>query len=86
MIKLGKLKFEELNRPVVVENLSGAKAEMIRQEEKALREVGFRKAATPRDEVSIAKDKKGEASGSLTTEGLKERLWKPNKEEEKKTL
>ena len=40
----------------------------------------------PRDEVSIAKDKKGEASGSLTTEGSKERLCKPSKEEEKKTL
>ena len=45
---------------------------MIRQEEKAPRKVGFKKAAISRDEVSIAKDKGGEASGSLTIEGLKE--------------
>ena len=42
--------------------------------------------AIPRDEVSIAKDKRGETSGSLTTEGSKEQLCKPNKEEEKKML
>ena len=72
MIKLGKLKFEESNGPAVVEDLSEAKAEIIRQEEKALREVGFEKSTIPRDEVSIAKDKRGEASGSLTTEGSRE--------------
>ena len=55
---------------------------MIRQEEKALKEVGSRKTAVPRDEVSIAKDKRGETSGSLTTEGSKERLCKSNKEED----
>ena len=59
---------------------------MIRQEEKALREVGSGKVTISRDEVSIAKEKRGEASGSLTIEGSKERLCKPNKEEEKKTF
>ena len=49
-------------------------------------EVRSGKATISRDEVSIANEKIGEASGSLTTEGLKERLCKPNKEEEKKTL
>ena len=55
---------------------------MIRQEEKASREVGSGKAVILRDEVSIARDKRGEASGSLTIEGSKERLCKPNKEED----
>ena len=86
LIKLGKFKFEELNRPAGVEDLFEAKAEMIRREEKAPREVGSRKATIPRDEVSIAKDKRGETSGSLTTKVSKERLCKPNKEKEKKTL
>ena len=39
-----------------------------------------------RDDVSIAKDKRVEASGSLTTERSKERLCKSNKEKEKKML
>ena len=86
LIKLGKFKFEELNGPTRVENLFEAKAERIKQEEKAPREVGSRKVAITRDEVSIAKDKRGETSGSLTTEVLKERLCKPNKEKKKKTL
>ena len=37
LVKLGKLKFEESNGPAEVENLFEAKAEMIRQEEKAPR-------------------------------------------------
>ena len=86
LIKDGKLKFEESDEPVGVEDLFEAKAEMIRQEEKAPKEVGSGKSAISRDEVSIAKDKRSEASGSLTTEGSKERLCKPNKEEEKKTF
>ena len=72
MIKFEKLKFEKLNRPVEVEDLFEANAEMIRQEEKAPKEVGSGKAVISRDEVSIAKDKRGEASGSLTTKGSKE--------------
>ena len=86
LIKLGKLKFEESNGSAGVEDLFKAKVEMIRQEEKAPKEVGFEKVAISRDEVSIAKDKRGEASGSLTTKGSKERLCKPSKEEEKKML
>ena len=49
-------------------------------------EVGSEKATIPRDEVFITKDKRGEASGSLTTKGSKKRLCKSNKKEEKKTL
>ena len=85
LIKLGKLKFEESNGPAEVEDLFEAKVEMIRQEEKAPREVGSGKTTIPRDDVSIAKDKRDETSGSLTTKGSKEQLCKPNKEE-KKTL
>ena len=65
------MKFEESNGPAEVEYLFEAKAEMIRQEENAPREAGSGKTVIPRDEVSIAKDKRGEVS-SLTTEGLKE--------------
>ena len=86
LIKLGKLKLEESNESTGVEDLFEAKTEMIRQEEKAPREVGFGKSTILRDEVSVAKDKRDEASGSLTTEGPKERLRKLNKKEEKKTL
>ena len=81
MINLGKLKFEESGGPVGVEDLFEAKAEMIRQEEKAPREVGSRKVVIPRDEVSIDKDKKSEAESSSTTERLKERLCELNREE-----
>ena len=45
LIKLGKLKFEESNGSIKVEDLSRAKAKMIRQEEKAPREENFGKAA-----------------------------------------
>ena len=72
LIKLGKFKFEELNGPSGVEDLFEAKAEMIRQEEKVPREVGSWKTTIPRDDVSIAKDKRGETSGSLTTKESKE--------------
>ena len=72
MIKDEKLKFEESNGPARVEDPSRAKAEVIRQENEAQIEVSFRKAIIPTDEVSIAKDKKGEASGSLTTKRSKE--------------
>ena len=86
MINLGKLKFEESNEPTRVEDLFGAKAEMIRQEEKAPREVGSWKEAIRRDEVSISKVGRGEAKGSSTTERLEERSCKPNREEENKTF
>ena len=44
LINLGKVKFEESDGPVGVEDLFEAKVEMIRQEEKAPREAGSRKA------------------------------------------
>ena len=81
LIKDGKLKFEESDGPVGVEDLFEVEAEMIRQKEITPREAGFGKTTISRDEVFIAKDKKSEASGLLTTERSKERLYKPNKEE-----
>ena len=72
LIKDGKLKFEESNGLARVEDSSRAKAEVIRQENKAPIEASFEKVIIPKDEVSIAKDKKGETSGSLTTERSKE--------------
>ena len=86
MIKLGKLKFKESNGPVGVEDPSKAKTGMKGQEKEAPRKVGSGKAVILKDEISIAKDKRGEASGSLTTERSKERLCKLSKQEEKKTL
>ena len=86
LIKLGKLKFEESNEPVGVEDLFGAKAETTRQEEKTPREIGSRKAAMRRDKVSISKVGRGEAKCSSTTEGSKERLCDLNREEKNKTL
>ena len=65
MINDGKLKFEESDGLVGVEDLFEAKAEMIRQEEKALREAGSRKMAIRRDEVSISKVERGEVEGSI---------------------
>ena len=59
---------------------------MIRQEEKAPRETGSRKAVIRKDEVSISKVKRGGAEGSSTTERSKERLYVLNQEEENKTL
>ena len=86
LIKFGKLKFEESNGSIGVEDLSTAKAEMIRQEGKALREANSGKVAILTDEVPITKVERNEAKCSSTTEGLKERLGKSNGEEEKKTL
>ena len=80
LINLGKLEFEESNEPAGVEDLFGAKAEMIRQEEKISREIGSREMAIRRDEVSISKVGRGEAEGSSTTERSKERLCELNRE------
>ena len=74
LINLGKLKFEESNEQARVEDLFGVKAEMIRQEEKILREIGSRKVAIRREEVSISKVRRGEAEGSSTTKRSKEPL------------
>ena len=86
MIKGGKLKFEESDGPVEVEDLFETKAKMIRQEEKAPREVGSRKETIRRNEVSISKVGRGEVEGSSTIERSKERLCKLNREEENKSL
>ena len=59
---------------------------MIRQEEKAPREVGLGKTAMLTDEVPIAKVERNEANCSSTTERSKERLGRSNGEKEKKTL
>ena len=80
------MKFEESNKPTEIEDLFRAKIETTRKKEKTLREIGSRKAAIGRDEVSISKVKRDEAKGSSTTEGSKERLYELNWEEENKTL
>ena len=59
MIKDGKLKFKESNGPAGVEDLSRAKEEVIRQEKEAPIEASFEKVVKSRDEVSIARDKRG---------------------------
>ena len=86
LINLGKLKFEESNGLVRIEDLFGGKVEMIRQEEKTLKEIGSEKMAIQKDEVPIAKVQRSEAGSSSTTEGSKERSREPNKKEEKKML
>ena len=86
LINLGKLKFEESNELVGIEDLFGAKTETTRQEEKTPKEIGSRKATIRRDEVSISKVRRGEAEGSSTIERSKERSCELNQEEENKTL
>ena len=78
------MKFEESNGPAIVEDLFETKEKMIRQEEKASREVGLGKTAILTDEVPIAKVERNESNCSSTTEGSKERLGKSNGEKEKK--
>ena len=80
------MKFEESNKPVGVEDLSRAKAEMIRQEGKAPREANSGKVAILTEEVSIVKVERNEAKCSSITERSKERVGKSNGEEVKKTL
>ena len=86
MIEEGKLKFEELNGPAEVEDPSRAKAKITRQEKEAPSEAIPKKAAMPKEKVHVAKVRKNEASSSSTTEGLKERSYEPNGEQEKNTL
>ena len=75
------MKFEDLDRPVEVENSFRTKVEMTKQEKETLKEVNFKKATMPKEKVSIAK-----AGSSSTTKGSKERLCEPNEEEEKRVL
>ena len=86
LIKERKLKFEELDELVGVEDLFRAKAEMKRQEKEASREASSREATMPRDKVPIAKIRKRKVDCSSTTEGSKEQPYEPNEKEEKKTF
>ena len=69
MIKDGKLKFEESNGPIGVEDPSRVKTKMRRQEKEALREASSGKTTMPRDKVPIVKIRRSEAVCSSTTEG-----------------
>ena len=86
MIKDGKLKFEESNGPIGVEDPSRAKTEMTRQEREAPTKASFGKKSMPGDKVPIVKIERNETRCSSTIEGSNERLREPNGEEEKKTL
>ena len=82
LIKDGKLKVEDLGRPIEAENLSRTKVEMPRQEEEIPNEANFGKTTMSKEKVPIAK-----AGFSSTTKRSKERSCKLDKEEEeKKTL
>ena len=72
LINDGKLKFEDLDRPVEVKDPSRAKAETTRQKKKTSKEIRSQKMAIQRDEVSISKVGRGEAEGSSTTKKSKE--------------
>ena len=81
LINDGKLKFEDLDRPIEVEDSSRTKVEMTKQKEETSKEANFRKATMPQEKVPIAK-----AGSSSTTEGSKKRSCEPNTEEEKRVL
>ena len=81
LIKDGKLKVEDLGRPIEAENLSRTKVEMPRQEEETPKEANFGKTIMSKEKVPIAK-----TSSSSTTEGSKERSCEPNTEEEEKKM
>ena len=55
MINDGKLKFEQLDGPVEVEDPSRSKVEMLRQEKEAPKRARLGKIAIPKDKVPIAK-------------------------------
>ena len=81
LINDGKLKFEDLDRPVEVKDSSRTKVEMTKQEKKTPKKANFGKATMPKWKVPIAK-----AGSPSTTEGSKEQSCEPNEEEEKKVL
>ena len=58
LIKEGKLKFEESDGPVGVEDPSWAKIELRRKKKVAPRKASSRKATMLRDKVPVAKIKK----------------------------
>ena len=67
LINIGKLKFEDLDRPSEVEDSLRIKAEMPKQKEETSKEENVKKATMPKEKVPIAK-----ADSSSTTEGSKE--------------
>ena len=71
LIKDGKLKFEESNGPVGVEDPSRAKTKMRRQEKEASREASSWKTTMPRDKILVVKIKKNEARCLVTIERSK---------------
>ena len=79
LINDGKLKFDDLGRPVEVEDSIRTKGEMPKQEEETPKEANFGKATMTKEKVPIAK-----AGSSSTTERSKERSCEPNTEEKKK--
>ena len=81
LIKDGKLKVEDLGRPVEVKDLSRTKAEMPKQKEKTPKEANVGKTTMPKEKVPIAK-----ACFASTAEGSEERTCEPNGEEEKMML
>ena len=81
LVNDGKLKFEDLDRPVEVKDSSRTKVEMTRQEKETPNEANFGKATMPKEKVPIAK-----ASFSSITKGSKERSCEPNGEEKKMVL
>ena len=81
LINDGKLKFEDLDRLVEVEDSFRTKVERTRQEKETPDEANFGKATMPKEKVPITK-----ACSSSTTEGSKERSCELNEEEEKKVL
>ena len=81
LINDGKLKFEDLDRPVEVKDSSRTKVEMTKQEKKTPKKANFEKATMPKEKVPIAK-----TGSSSTTEGSKERSCEPNTEEEENKI
>ena len=59
---------------------------MIRQKKETPKEASIEKAKMPMDRVPIAKIGRSEAGRSQTTEGSKEQMCEPIKEEEKRAL
>ena len=77
MINDGKLKFEDLDRPIEVEYPSRVKVEMARQKHGSPREADLEKSTIPKEKVPMAKVWKNEAGSSSTTERSKERSCEP---------
>ena len=81
MINDGKLKFEDLDRPVEVEDLSRVKVEIARQKHETPRKADLEKVAMPKKKVPIVEVRRSEVGSLSTTEGLKERSCEPNREQ-----